>query len=161
VRRLRYAAGSVVAQWSTQQQGDPGASATLDYTATLRWNGHAVVVSVPTAVTERGTVDRFLAALRGHDTAAASALAAPGVAAEAANQFRFYPDALAASPACYGPNSDFPPNAAGLGDIGGPEFVEAERYCLLPISANSGDYVVLGMSKTGFERWQVSSFNVV
>ncbi|MEU9779627.1 hypothetical protein AB0H92_01305 [Streptomyces phaeochromogenes] len=161
VHRLRYADGGVVTQWSTQQDGDPGASATLDYTATLRWDGHAVVASSLTAVTERGAVDRFLSALRKHDTAAASALAASGVGAEAANQFRFYPHALAGAPTCYGPNSDFPPNAAGLGSIGGPEFVEAQRYCLLPTSAEGGEYVVLGMSKAGFQRWQVSSFNVI
>jgi pimeloyl-ACP methyl ester carboxylesterase len=161
VHRLRYANGGVVAQWSTQQDGDPGASATLDYTATLRWDGHAIVASGLTATTERGTVDRFLNALRDHDTAAASALAAPGVGAEAANRFRLSPHALAATPTCYGPNSDFPPNAAGLGDIGGPQYVDAERYCLLPTSAEGGQYVVLGMSKTGFQRWQVSSVDVV
>lgn len=161
VHRLRYADGGVVAQWSTQQDGDPGASATLDYTATLRWNGHAVVASGLSAVTERPTVDAFLAALRKHDTAAASALADSGVAAEAANQFRFHPDALAAAPVCYGPNSDFPPNSAGLGDIGAPEFVFAERYCLLPTSVDGGGYVVLGMSKSGFQHWRVSSFNVI
>ncbi|MFJ3234454.1 esterase/lipase family protein [Streptomyces sp. NPDC086787] len=161
VHHLRYVDGGVVTQWSTQQDGDPGASATLDYTATLRWDGHAVVASGLTATTERGTVDRFLGALRKHDTAAASALAAPGVGAEAANQFRFHPDALAGTPTCYGPNSDFPPNAGGLGTVGGPEFVDAERYCLLPTSAAGGEYVVLGMSKTGFQRWRVSSFNVV
>lgn len=157
VHRLRYADGGVLAQWSTQQDGDPGASATLDYTATLRWDGHAVVASGLTATTERGTVDRFLNALRAHDTAAASALAAPGVGAEAADRFRTSPDALAAEPTCYGPNGDFPPSAQGLADIGGPQYVDAQRYCLLPTSAEGGTYVVLGMTKTGFQRWRVSS----
>ncbi|MGW3098297.1 esterase/lipase family protein [Streptomyces sp. NPDC001102] len=161
VHRLRYTAGGVIAQWSTQQDGDPGASATLDYTATLRWNGHAIAATGLTAATERSTVDRFLHALRDHDTAKASSLAADGVAQEAANQFRFYSDALAATPDCLGPNSDFPASAEGLPDVGGPGYVEATRYCLLPTTAQDASYVVLGMDKTGFQHWQVSSFNVV
>ncbi|MDG5808734.1 alpha/beta hydrolase [Streptomyces ossamyceticus] len=160
VHRLRYADGGVVTQWSTQQDGDPAASATLDYTATLRWDGNAVAASGVSATTERATVGRFLSALRRNDTSAASAMAAPGVGANSAERFRVYPHALAAEPTCYGPNSDFPPNAGGFGSIGVPEIVDAERYCLLPTSAEGGEYVVLGMAKTGFQRWQVSSFNV-
>lgn len=39
--------------------------------------------------------------------------------------------------------------------------MDAQRYCLLPTSAGGGQYVVLGISKTGFQRWQVSSVDVV
>ncbi|WP_052270290.1 lipase/acyltransferase domain-containing protein [Streptomyces sp. MUSC 125] len=161
VHRLRYTAKGVVVQWSTQQDGAPGASATLDYTATLRWNGHAITASGLTATTERSTVDRFLRALRDHDTITASSLAADGVAEEAVSQFRSYGDALAATPDCLGPNSDFPPSAEGLPDVGGPAYVAATRYCLLPTTAGGATYVVLGMDKTGFQRWQVSSLSIV
>ncbi|MEV0977809.1 hypothetical protein [Streptomyces sp. NPDC049915] len=161
VHRLRYTAGGVTAQWSTQQDGDPGASATLDYTATLRWNGHAITASGLSAATELAAADRFLRALRHHDMATASSLAGAGVAQTAAEQFRSYSDALTATPECLGPNSTFPPSAEALPSIGGPEYVDATRYCLLPTTAEDASYLVLGMDKTGFQQWQVSSVHIL
>jgi pimeloyl-ACP methyl ester carboxylesterase len=159
VDRLQYTKGAVIAEWSTQQDGDPAAIASLDYTATLRWNGRRVVTSGLIASTERGTVDRFLAALRNGDGTAAAAIAAPGVAAEATNQFRFYPGALAATPTCYGLNSDKPPAVEGL--TWPPALQGAARVCLLPADGSGRSYVALGLTHPRFHRWQISTVAVI
>jgi pimeloyl-ACP methyl ester carboxylesterase len=156
VRQLRYHDGAVTVEWTTQQRGDPAANATLDYAATLRWNGRKVVVSGLSGMTEQPTVDQFVGDLAAGNLSAAATLAAPGVAAEAAGQLRAYPAAARARATCYGPIAlDLPPgvaNSPALGDVG-----TADRWCLLPAGAGTvASWIVLGMRHTGFRHWQVA-----
>jgi hypothetical protein len=141
-----------------QQDGDPAAIASLDYTATLHWTGRKVASGL-TAATERGTVNRFLTALRSGATSTAGALAAPGVAAEAANQFSFYPEPLAATPICYGLNSYKLSTTAAL--TMSPTMEGAERICLLPINSSGEKYVALGLDHSGFHRWEITAIAVI
>jgi hypothetical protein len=157
VHRLRYHNGAVEAEWTTQQQDDPAANGTLDYSATLRWNGSRIVVSGLTGTTERQTVDQFVADVARGDLAAASALAAPGVAEETADQLRHYPAAAHAQATCYGGSSlellraseNDPALAATIGTG------TADRLCLLPASSAPPNRIMLGMGHTGFRHWRV------
>ncbi|WP_165845392.1 esterase/lipase family protein [Streptacidiphilus pinicola] len=163
VYQLRYDNGAVVAEWSTPEDGDPGAMSSLDYTATLRWNGHGITAANLSATTELATAAQFVTDIRHGDAQAAQSLSAAGVAAEAANQLRSYPDAFQATPSCYGENSlDIPAPAAGLTAAGGPQWIQnAQRICLLPATATGAHYVALAMNKQGFQRWQVTSLAIV
>jgi len=155
VYRLRYHDGAVVAEWTTQQEGDPAAVSTLDYTATLRWNGHKIVVSGLTGTTEQQTVTQFISAVARGDLSAANALAAPGVAAETANQLRQYPAAPYARTTCYGENAfDLPPTVGANPALANDGTVE--RLCLVPEASASTGWIVLGMHHTGFRHWQVT-----
>jgi pimeloyl-ACP methyl ester carboxylesterase len=163
VNKMSYSNGAVDVSWVTEQDGDAGAGPTLAYSATLRWNGRSIGYSNLIATTEVGTAQQFLADLRRGDTSAAAALAAPGVGADAASQFRSYPNALNSAPDCRGlidPN--LPASVRDLLDTTPTtEIPNISRVCLLPASADGANYVVLGMTSTGFRQWQVSWFRVV
>lgn len=159
IRRIRYQDGAVYAEWSTQDNGDPAAASTLDYSATLRLSGGKIIATNLVGVTERQTVLAFAGDLRAGNTAAADALAAPGVGKQAASLFRSYPSALNAAPTCYGLN-DFltmPTPLANLIDPGGPDQVNqaTERLCAFPSTDPGAAWVALGMQRTGWRTWQV------
>jgi pimeloyl-ACP methyl ester carboxylesterase len=163
VVKMSYGNGAVDVSWSTEQDGDDAATPTLAYSATLRWNGRSISYSNLTATTEVGTAQQFLADLRRGDTSAAAALAAPGVGADAASQFRSYPNALNSAPDCRGLiDLNLPASVRDLLDTTPTtEIPNINRVCLLPASADGANYVVLGMTSTGFRQWQVSWFRVV
>lgn len=156
--QITYRNGGVGIDWSTQDNGDPAAISSLDYSATLHLSGHKIVTSNLAGTTELPTVSTFLSDLRSSDQADASQLAAPGVGAQAASQFRSYPSALAATPKCYGLN-DFtmPAPLQALIDAGGPAQVnpDTERLCALPSTDPGANWVALGMRHTGFRTWQI------
>jgi hypothetical protein len=156
--RITYHDGGVGIEWSTQDTGDPAAISSLDYSATLRLAGHKIAASSLAGTTERQTVSTFLDDLRRGDQPAASRLAAPGVGAQAASEFRAHPSALAAAPQCYGFN-DFtmPAPLAALVDPGGPAEVSPrpDRLCALPSADPGANWVALGMRHTGFRTWQI------
>lgn len=155
VHRLRYHNGAVEAEWTTQQEGDPAANATLDYAATLRWNGSRIVVSGLTGTTERQTVDQFVADVARGDLAAASALAAPGVAEQTADQLRQYPAAAHARATCYGGSSLYLLSASENDPALAANVGTADRLCLLPAGSASPNWIVLGMGHIGFRHWRV------
>lgn len=156
--RITYRDGGIGIEWATQGKSDPAAISSLDYSATLRLVGHKIVAANLTGTTERPAVDAFLGDLRRGDQAAAGRLAAPGIAAQAASQFRSYPSALAAAPTCYG-LGDFsmPAPLAALVDSGGPGEISPhpERVCALPSTDPGASWVALGLHHTGFRTWQV------
>ena len=158
-RQITYHNGGIDIEWSTQEEGDPAAISSLDYSAILRLSGHKIVASDLVGTTEQQAVNAFLSDLRGGDQAGASRLAAPGVAAEAASQFRSYPSALAATPKCYGLNDSFsmPAPLAALIESGGSAEVnpETDRLCALPSSDPGANWVALGMRHTGFRTWEI------
>ena len=157
-RRISYHDGGIDIEWSTQDNGDPGAISSLDYSATLRLSGAKIVASNLVGTTERQTLSTFLDDLRRGDQAAASRLAAPGVGAEAASQFRSYPSALAATPRCYGLGDlTIPAPLAALIDAGGPAQVnpDTDRLCALASTDPGATWVALGMRRTGFRTWQI------
>jgi pimeloyl-ACP methyl ester carboxylesterase len=158
-RQITYHDGGVDIEWSTQDNGDPAAVSSLDYSATLRLSGRKIVASNLAGTTERQTVSTFLDDLRRGDQSAASRLAAPGVGAEAASQFRSHPSALAALPRCYGLNDYFtmPAPLAALIDSGGPAQVNpgTDRLCALPSTDPGANWIALGMRHTGFRTWQI------
>jgi len=157
--QITYHNSGIDIEWSTQEEGDPAAISSLDYSATLRLSGHKIVASNLAGTTEQQTVNAFLNDLRRGDQAAASRLAAPGAGAEAASQFRAYPSALAATPRCHGLNDSFtmPAPLAALIDPGGPAEVnpDTNRLCALPSSDPGANWVALGMRHTGFRTWQI------
>jgi pimeloyl-ACP methyl ester carboxylesterase len=163
VNKMSYSNGAVDVSWVTEQDGDAAATPTLAYSATLRWNGRSIGYSNLTATTEVGTALQFLADLRRGDTSAAAAVAAPGVGADAANQFQSYPNALNAAPDCRGLiDLNLPASIRDLLDTTPTtEIPNISRVCILPTSADGTNYVVLGMTSTGFRQWQVSWFRVV
>jgi pimeloyl-ACP methyl ester carboxylesterase len=157
-RRISYHDGGIEAEWSTQEEGDPGAISSLDYSATLRLSGHKIVASSLVGTTERQTVTTFADDLRHGADSAASQLAAPGVGAEAASLFHSHPSALAAAPKCYGLiDLSMPAPLAALVAAGGPEEVSPipERLCAFPSTDPGASWVALGMRHTGFRTWQV------
>jgi pimeloyl-ACP methyl ester carboxylesterase len=154
VRRLRYRAGAVAVEWTTQQTGDPGAFGTLDYSATLRWNGRKIVVSGLVGTTEQDTVARFMAQVARGELAAAGKLAAPAAVTDASNHLRAYPAAARAQARCYGRIAFDLPDAVESN----PEITnetEAVRKCLLPTQGSPMSWVVLGMDRTGYRQWRV------
>jgi len=156
--QITYRGGGVDIEWSTQENGDPGAISSLDYSATLRLSGHKIVASSLSATTELPTVDTFLNDLRRGDQAAAGQLAAPGVGELAASQFRSYPSALAATPRCYGLiDYTMPAPLQALITAGGPAQVNenTERLCALPSNDPGAHWIALGMRHTGFRTWQI------
>jgi pimeloyl-ACP methyl ester carboxylesterase len=163
VNKMSYSNGAIDVSWETEQDGDAAARPTLAYSATLRWNGRSIVYSKLSATTEVGTAQQFLADLRKGDTSAAADLAAPGVAADAANQFRLHPHALESTPDCRGLNDPNLPNSVSpLLDVGASTQVpNTDRVCLLPAAADGANYVVLGMTRTAFRQWQLAWFRVV
>lgn len=163
VNKTSYSNGAIDVSWETEQDGDPAARPTLAYSATLRWNGRSIVYSNLTATTEVGTAQQFLDDLRRGDTSAAADLAAPGVGADAAAQFRSYPNALNSTPDCRGLNDPNLPNGVSpLIDAGASTQVpNTDRVCLLPAAAGGANYVVLGMTSAGFRQWEVAWFRVV
>src|SRR5215475_5138589 len=157
-RRITYHNGSVDVEWSTQEDGDPAAVSSLDYSAALRLSGHKIAASDLAGTTEQQTVNAFLNDLRRGDQAAASQLAAPGVGALAASQLRSHPSALAATPRCYGLiDFSMPASLQALVDAGGPAQVNpnTERLCALPSTDPAASWVALGMRHTGFRTWQI------
>jgi pimeloyl-ACP methyl ester carboxylesterase len=159
VHQLRYRNSAVTVGWTTQQNGDPGAFGTLDYSATLRWNGSKIVVSGLTGTTEQQTVDQFMSDVSHGDLTSANDLAAPGVAAETANQLRFYPTAARSRATCYGMIAlDLPPAVASEAALANAGTVH--RLCLLPAGISVASWIVLGMRHTGFRQWRVEWFNV-
>lgn len=156
---IAYHNGGVAVEWSTQEEGDPAAISSLDYSATLRLSGNKLEASNLIGTTEQPTVDAFLNDLRSGDEEAASHLAAPGAGAEAASQFHSYPSALSATPRCYGLNDSLtmPAPLAALIDSGGPSEVnpDTDRLCALPSSDPGANWVALGMRHTGFRTWKV------
>jgi WD40 repeat protein len=158
VNQIAYRDRRIVAEWSTQDDGDPAAISTLDYSADLRLVNGKIVATHLAATTELQAATEFLGDLRAHQEAKAAGLAASGVAAAAAAEFRTHPSALAASPTCYGLNSfHMPAPVSALTDPGGPsEVIPApDRLCALPSSDPGTAWIVLGMQHTGFRKWQV------
>lgn len=159
VRRLIYHSGGVEVEWSTQEEQDPAAVSSLDYSALLRLSGHKIVASNLTGTTEQKTVKRFLQDLRHGDRSAANRLAAPAAAVEAASEFRIFPSALAATPKCYGlvHSFDMLASLAALIDAGGPKQVnpETDRLCTLSTGDSGVRWIALGMRHTGFRTWRV------
>ena len=151
VHRLRYRDGAVLAEWTTQQRGDPSANGTLDYSAALRWDGRRINVSGLTGTTERQVLDRFTAGLAG---GGAERLAAPGAAAQAATLFRTYPAAAGTGARCFGTGTfDLPPGAADDPVIANSR--SADRVCLFATGALGTPWIALGMRRTGFRQWRV------
>ena len=160
VQQLRYDRGNVIAEWMTQNDGDPAAISSMDYTATLHWNGSKIVVSRLTATTERETVNRFLTALRNGDTPAAAQLTAPDVTAAAMNQFARYPEALInTAPVCHGVLDQLPPSAQGLSvsELMG----RVDRICLIPTDHEAEHYIALGLKHSSFKQWQISALAII
>jgi len=154
VQQLYYRNGTVIVEWSTQQEGDSAANSTLDYSASLRWNGRRVVVSGLTGTTEQPTVDQFISQVQQGDLTAANKLAAPGVVDEIANQLRFYPAATSSQVRCYGGiDLDLPTAVTSNPAITNAETVD--RLCLLPTHGSPMAWIVLGMRHTGFRQWRV------
>jgi pimeloyl-ACP methyl ester carboxylesterase len=154
VQRLRYHDGAVTVEWTTQQKGDAAASGTLDYSATLRWDGRRIVVSGLTGTTERDAVNRFVAHVARGELTAANQLAAPGVATETSSHLRAYPAAVRAQASCYG-RIDFDLPAAVENDPEIANDTSADRLCLLPTRSSSLGWIVLGMRHTEFRQWRV------
>jgi hypothetical protein len=163
VNKMSYSNGAVDVSWVTEQDGDAAATPTLAYSATLRWNGRSIGYSNLTATTEVGTALQFRADLRRGDTSAAATVAAPGVGADAANQFQSYPNAMNAAPDCRGLiDLNLSASIRDLLDTTPTtEIPDTSRVCLLPAAADGANYVVLGMTSTGFRQWQVAWFRVV
>lgn len=159
IRTIRYQDGAIYAEWSTQDNGDAAATVSLDYSATLRLSGGKIIATNLVGVTERPTVLAFASDLRAGNTAAADALAAPGVGEQAASVFKSYPSALNAAPICYGLNDVFtmPAPLANLIDEGGPDQVNqnTDRLCAFPSTDPGAQWVALGMQRTGWRTWQV------
>jgi len=158
VNQISYHDGAVSAEWSTQDDGDPDAIATLDYSASLRLVDGKIVATHLTATSDLQAAGQFLSDLHAGNETAAATMAASGVAAEAAATFRSYPSALTASPACYGLNSfSMPAPVSALTTEGGPSQVstDTQRVCALHSSDPGAQWVVLGMRHTGFKKWQV------
>jgi pimeloyl-ACP methyl ester carboxylesterase len=154
VHRLRYRAGAVTVEWSTQQQGDPAAHGTLDYSATLRWNGRKIVVSELVGTTEQDTVERFMAQVARGELAAAGKLAAPPAVTDTSNHLRAYPAAAQAQARCYGRIAfDLPAAVESNPEIANE--TSADRLCLLPTQSSPMSWVVLGIGRTGYRQWQV------
>ena len=162
VNKVRFDHGGIDVTWKTQQDGDPVAIPTLAYSATLRWNGRSIVSSNLTATTEVDTVVHFVDDLRRGNTLGAVALAAPGVGAKAAKQFRLYPSALTSAPSCRGLiDLNLPDRVKALLDPGtSTGFPHADRICLLPTADHRAKDVVLGMRSAGFRQWQVAWIRV-
>lgn|GEM_PF-3359562 len=163
VNRVSFRSGGIDVTWSTQQDGDAVAIPTLAYSATLRWNGRSIISSKLSATAEVGTAGQFLADLRRGDASATAALAAPGVGAEAARQFRLYPRALKPAPACRGLiDLNLPGRVKALLKPGtSTGFPHTYRVCLLPATADGSKHVVLGLRSIGFRHWQVAWIRVV
>lgn len=158
VRQVVYNDGSVNVEWSTQDNDDPAAISSLDYSAELRLVNGRVVATDLIGTTELPTAEKFLRDLRAGDEARAAKLAAPGVAASTAARFRGQSSALAQTPACYGIASlNLPAAVAPLVEAGSATEVNPspDRVCLLPSVAKS-QWIVLGMLHTGFREWQVA-----
>jgi hypothetical protein len=157
--RVTYHHGGIDIEWSTQNEGDPAAASSLDYSATLRLSGHKIVASNLIGTTEQQTANTFLEDLRHGDQATASRLAAANVGAEAASQFHSFPSTLAATLKCYGLNDMFsmPVPLAALIDEGGPKQVKPspDRLCALASTDPGAMWVALGMRHTGFRTWKV------
>jgi hypothetical protein len=120
----------------------------------LRLSGHTIVASDLVGTTEQPTLHAFLDGLRRGDRTAASKLAAPGVTVEAANQFRSYPSALAATPTCYGFTdmlSRMPQPLVTLMK----DNLGTDRLCALSTANSSARWITLGMRHTGFRAWQI------
>jgi serine/threonine-protein kinase len=158
-RRISYTGGAVYAEWSTQDNGDPAALSTLDYSATLKLAGGKIVATNLAGVTERQTALAFAGDLRAGNQAAAGRLAAAGVGGQAAGLFKSYPSAFSAAPTCYGTGDTFtmPAPLATLITQGGPGQVSqaTERLCAFPSTDPGASWVALGMEKTGWRTWQV------
>ena len=165
VWKMTYHRGGVGVEWSTQDEGDPAAVTSLDYSATLRLSGRKIVASGLAGTTEAETAKDFLDDLRRGNEAAASRLAAPGVGAEAASQFRTFPSALSATLKCYGliDELNMPAPLAALIDPGGPKRVSPipERLCALRSTDPGASWIALGMRRLGFRRWQILWSKVV
>jgi pimeloyl-ACP methyl ester carboxylesterase len=154
VHKLRYHNGAVTVEWTTQQKGDPAANGTLDYSATLRWNGRKIVVSGLTGTTEQHTVDQFMSHVARGELPAANQLAAPGVVANTSNQLRSYPAAARAQASCYGRiDFDLPAAVASNPEIAND--TTADRLCLLSTRSSPMAWIVLGVHHTGFRQWRV------
>ena len=118
--KISYRRGEIEAGWSTQQEGDPAAISSLDYSATLRLSGHKITASNLTGTTSS---PRHTRSWRICATAAGpqQQLATPTAVAEAAILIRSFPSTLTATPKCYGLNDQFtmPAPLAALIDPGG------------------------------------------
>ena len=149
--------GGIYVEWSTQDEGDPGAVSSLDYSATLRLSGHKIVASNLIGTTEAETANAFLKDLVHGDEAAASRLAAPTVAATAASQFRTFPSALTATLKCYGLNDTMPGPLAAVIDQGELKQISPtpDRLCTLRSTDPGARWIALGMRHTGFRTWQI------
>jgi hypothetical protein len=162
---LTYDSGGVDVEWSTQEDGDAAADASLDYSANLRLSGHQIVAMRLVGTTEHDALNAFMADLRRGDVASASKLAAPGVGADAASQFKLDPAALAATPTCYGGTDTFtmPSSLAALIDSGGQSEVDPDtgRLCAVPTTIAGASWIALGMRHTGYRAWQVLWFKVI
>lgn len=158
VVRLQYNQGRVEASWATQQHGDPGALASIDYNATFGpANDGALAVSDIRATNEVPTAAEFASLLGSGDKAGAEQIAAADVVAEAAPVFDAHRGAIGATPTCYGIiDLDLPVSVEPFVAAGGSNELGGDRICLLTVDGSIGDtFIVLGMFRTGFNTWKV------
>src|SRR5262249_9568577 len=132
VHRIRYVNGAVEAQWTTEQDDDPACCPNIDYSATFRWDGHKITTANVVGVTEVPTATAFVGDIPHGDTSAAVAIAAPGVAAQAASLARFYPHTFATAPTCMGKLGNIPDPVYALIDPGlGAHVDDTDRVCFM------------------------------
>lgn len=167
VRRISYADGAIIAQWSTQQNYDAAATSTLDYTGTFRLQGGRIVVSNLTGATEQPVADRFFADLASGNSTDADTIAQPGLAAVALTQLHSAPPdvaaALVSTPTCVGLNAifDLPSQLAGYIDTGGPTAEpNTDRMCYVATGDAGFPYAAAGFQHTGFGQWRVTWFHI-
>jgi pimeloyl-ACP methyl ester carboxylesterase len=148
--RLRYASGGVVAEWSTQQEGDPAATASLDYTGTFRWTSRHAVTADLKPMIEKPTAADFLTAMGRGDVSAARKIAEAAAISTTSRYGASHTDVLGAKLSCGGelsiPESLSPQPS---------DSVAADRYCW--VHGADGSYLILSMVHTGFGRWAVGS----
>jgi WD40 repeat protein len=153
---IAYHDGGITADWSTQDEGDPDAVATLDYSADLRLVNGKIVASNLVGVTEEPTAQAFVSDIRAGNLAAAYKLAAPGVKSTVPALVHDHPSAFSASVKCYGLTAEdltMPTAISQLLTTSSSNGVD--RVCILPTTGSSAQWIVLAMQHLGFRHWQV------
>jgi WD40 repeat protein len=152
---IAYHDGGITAKWSTQNEGDPGAIASLDYSAELHLVNGKVIASNLSGVTEEPTAQTFVNEIQRGNLSAASKLGTVAATSMLPALVHEYHSAFSASMKCYGLNDIFTMPAAISQMLNANESNDMDRVCALGPLNSSAQWIVLAMQHLGFRHWQV------